>query len=88
MMEADDETFIVVIPIMKVEMRRSAVMSVERKRIGRKWKNGATGNKLKQDFYRLMDTKPWASNASPPPSASSSVYSIIPQPCNPCVVSM
>ncbi len=35
MMEAD-ETFIVVIPIMKVEMRRSAVMSVERKRSG--WK--------------------------------------------------
>lgn len=35
MMEAD-ETFIVVIPIMKVEMRRSAVMIVERKRSGRK----------------------------------------------------
>lgn len=33
MMEAD-ETFIVVIPIMKVEMRHSAVMSVERKRSG------------------------------------------------------
>lgn len=35
MMEAD-ETFIVIVPIMKVEMRRSAVMSVERNGRGRK----------------------------------------------------
>jgi len=59
MMEAD-ETFIVVVPIMKVEMRRSAVMSVERKGRGRQM--CATRIKL---IYRLMDTKTWASNASP-----------------------
>lgn len=58
MMEAD-ETFIVIVPIMKVEMRRSAVMSVERNGRGRKM--CATRIKL---IYRLMDTKTWASNAS------------------------
>lgn len=60
MMEAD-ETFIVVIPIMKVEMRRSRVMSVERKRSGRQM-----GCYQIKQIYRQMDTKTWASNAYTP----------------------